>query len=207
MSTKISLTVFMIFTFLFARSQNDDNASRGRNGAFALELGASVNYYYGMPSRNFDKFENDRLNWQLNGMLGITLARDKAERRTMIAAFGAFGYNNDNTITNLLSDQQYTSAATSQSGMNSFYQLEGGLVIEDIFRISTGVGQQNFNGQTLISSGGVLLNATYLKYNSTTVGVKLNLGAIAWTLNCNFAYGQDYNKTVITPNSGLMLRF
>jgi hypothetical protein len=204
---KRSVLVIIVSAFLFANAKAQDSRAESRNGALALELGASVNYYYGQPGQNIDKFENDRVNWQLNGMLGITLGRDRSDRRTMIAAFGAFGFNNDNTIANLLSDQQYTSAATSQANVNNFYQVEGGIMILDMIRLSTGVGQQNFKGQSLVSSNGILTNATYLKYNSSTVGVKLNLGPVAWTLNCNFAYGQDYNKTVIAPNTGLMLRF
>jgi hypothetical protein len=204
---KRSLLALVTSAFLFMNAEAQDSHAETRNGALALELGASVNYYYGQPSQNIDKFENDRVNWQLNGMLGITIARDRSDRRTMIAAFGAFGFNNDNSIANLLADQQYTSPATSQASINNFYQVEGGIMILDMIRLSTGVGQQNFKSQSLVSSNGLLTNATYLKYNSSTVGVKLNLGPVAWTLNCNFAYGQDYNKTVITPNTGLMFRF
>jgi hypothetical protein len=201
------LPTLAISLFLFLIGNAQDAPTRSRDGVLALELGASLNYYYGEPGQNIDKFENDRVNWQLNGMLGITIAKDRADRRTMLAAFGAFGFNNSNTLASLLQDQQYTSAATSQAQENNFYQVEGGIMILDMIRLSTGVGQQNFNSQSLIYSNGILTNATYFKYNSSTVGVKLNLGPVAWTLNCNFAYGQDYNKTVITPNTGLMLRF
>jgi hypothetical protein len=197
----------VIGAFLFVDAKAQDSHASSRNGALALELGASVNYYYGQPGQNIDKFENERVNWQLNGMLGIALARDRSDRRTMIAAFGAFGFNNDNSMASLLKDQQYTSAAAGQANVNNFFQVEGGIMILDMIRLSTGVGQQNFNSQSLVSSNGVLVNATYLKYNSSTVGVKLNLGPVAWTLNCNFAYGQDFNKTVIAPNTGLMFRF
>jgi hypothetical protein len=205
MKKKLVLSVIVGMISACAMSQNVDNP--GGNSALAVELGASVNYYYGQPSRNFDKFENDRVNWQLNGMLGITLARDRQQRRTMIAAFGAFGFNNDVTLTNVLADQKYSTTASGQSSGNNFYQLEGGLIIADVIRISTGAGQQNFTSQNLVSSNGVLLNATSLKYNSTTVGFQFNLGPVVWTINCNFNYGQDYNKTIINPNTGLMLKW
>lgn len=35
--------------------------------------------------------------------------------------------------------------------MNNFYRLEGGLLLGEIFRVSTGVGQPMFNEQTLVS--------------------------------------------------------
>jgi hypothetical protein len=209
MKKRLPLTILIIaFALVQANAQNDRNNSGPANrSGLGILLGATVNYYYGLPDRNFDQFENDRVNWQLNGALGITLARDKVGRRTMIAAFGGLGFNNSNTIKQLLQDQQYTTAATRQSGANNFYQLEGGVIIADVLRLSTGVGQQNFNQQALVSPDGLSLNAKYLKYNSSTVGFNLNFGNVAWVINCNFAYGQDYHKTVITPATGLMFLF
>lgn len=209
MKKRLPLTILIIaFALAQANAQNDRNNSGPANrSGLGVLLGATVNYYYGLPDRNFDQFENNRVNWQLNGALGITLARDKVGRRTMIAAFGGLGFNNSSTIKQLLQDQQYTTAATRQSGANNFYQLEGGVIIADVLRLSTGVGQQNFNQQILVSPDGLSLNAKYLKYNSSTVGFNLNFGNVAWVINCNFAYGQDYHKTVITPATGLMFLF
>jgi hypothetical protein len=192
-----------------AQNSKDNNKDNDRNSSgLALSIGASAIYYYGPGSRNFDKFEDDRLNWQLNGMLGITLARDGGGRRTMLAAFGNYGFNNRQTITHLFDDQGYIPVVLfEQSANNNFYQYEGGVLIAEVLRLSTGLGQQNFREQLLLSSGGVSLNSTSLKYYSTTVGINLNLGPVAWVINCNFNYGKDYEETVLTPSTGLMLRF
>ena len=201
MKKKFILTI-SVFTLCIFYAQAQDNNQRG---GFDASFGASVNYYYGQGDRNFEKFENDRLNGQLNGMLGITLARDRTGRRTMIAAFGSYGLNNAHTTERILNDQEYTTSATEQGAANNFYQLEGGVLIADIFRISTGIGQQNFNSQTIVSlNNGIQTDMSYLKYHSTTVGFNFNIGSVAWVLNCNFAYGKDYNKTVITSSTGLM---
>jgi len=80
-------------------------------------------------------------------------------------------------------------------------------LIGEVFRISTGVGQQVFNKQTIASDNGIQFQATSLKYNSTTVGFNFNISAVAIILNCSFEYGQDYTKTVIVPSAGLMLHF
>lgn len=214
-----NITIFLIAAFLsvcsasaqsyenngFRRTDYRDNDSR-KNG-LVVSLGAAVNYYYGPGDRNIEEFENDRLNWQANGMLGLTITRDRNDRRTMIAGFGSFGINNDETVKNIFNDQSYISLATDQSSSNSVYQLEGGLLIAEVFRISTGVGQQVFNKQILISNDGIETEATSLKYNSTTVGFNFNVSAVAININCSFNYGQDYNKTVIVPSAGLMLRF
>ncbi|MEP7108916.1 MAG: hypothetical protein ABI760_13065 [Ferruginibacter sp.] len=178
-----------------------------KRGGIAVSVGAAVNYYYGRSDRNFDKFENDRVNWQINGMLGFTLGRDKNDHRTILGCFGSFGLNNANTITRIFDDQDYITAATSQSANNSSYQVEGGLFIAEMVRISTGVGQQMFNKQVIATSDLFDLEATSLKYNSTTVGFNFNVGAVGLLINCNFNYGRDYIKTIINPSAGINIRF
>lgn len=199
-----------IITFLFAASLSvfsvkaqKDNRSNG----IVISVGAAANYYYGPGDLNFGNYDHNRQNWQLNGMLGLTIARDHNSRRTMLAGFGSFGINNAATVENIFGDQNYITSALNQNSSNNFYQLEGGLLIAEVFRISTGVGQQIFNKQAIASSNGIQFQATSLKYNSTTVGFNLKVGVVAIIINCNFEYGQDYTNTVIVPSAGLMLQF
>jgi hypothetical protein len=178
------------------------------NNPITVSLGATVNYYYGPGDRNFGKFENERINWQLNAILGYTIGMSKAGKRTQVAAFGHYGFNNNNTINNFINDQGYTTTATSQSSANNFFQLEGGIIIADLIRVSTGIGQQNFDQQTLLSPAGNKPNAKLLKYNSSTIGLQFNLSnSVQWVINCNFASGKDLDNTVLTPASGLQFRF
>jgi len=204
------LFIFCIVAFS-AKAQNGyrNNIDRNdsRSSGIAVSLGAAANYYYGPGNQNFDKYQSDRLNWQINGMLGLTIARSQSGRRTMIAGFGSFGMNNDETVKQIFEDQKYITTATDQNSANNVYNIEGGLLIGEVFRVSTGVGQQIFNKQTLVSDDGVNFETTYLKYNSTTLGFNFNVSAISVIINCNFQYGQDYTKTVIVPSAGLMLRF
>lgn len=190
---------FMVFS---AKAQNN-----GRKSGIAVSIGAAANYYYGPGDLNFDKFQDDRLNWQANGMLGLTIGRDQNDHRTMIAGFGSFGMNNASTMGHILDDQKYITTALDQNSANNFYQLEGGLLIGEIFRISTGVGQQVFNRQTLANTDGIKTEVTSLKYNSTTVGFNFNVATVAIIINCNFEYGQDFTKTIVVPSAGVMLRF
>jgi len=180
----------------------------GDNSIIDASVGASVNYYHGPGNRNFGKYDNDRVNFQVNGMLGLTLATDKQGRKTRIAAFGGLGFNNRETMNNIFADQGYQPILTDQQQSNNFYLLEGGLIIVDKFRISTGVGQQNFQQQALLGPDGQLRgNTSSLQYNSTTVGFIFNLNPFALNLNCNIASGKDFEKTVITPSAGLMFKF
>lgn len=197
-----------IFTFLalFA-SISMLHAQDNRSSAIAVSIGPSVNYYYGQGNKNFDKFEDSRLNYKLDAMLGLTIARDRNDHRTMLAGFGSFGLNNRRTIERIFEDQGYITAATDQSSSNNFYQIEGGLLIGELLRLSTGVGEQVFDEQLLASEDGIDLQKTSLKYYSSTVGFNLNVSAVAIVVNCTFNYGKDYNKTVIIPSAGLMFRF
>lgn len=189
-----------LFLFFSAQAQN-------RSSGIAVSIGAAANYYYGPGDRNFGSFDDNRLNWQANGMLGLTIARDQNGHRTMIAGFGSFGMNNSSTVSHILDDQGYITTALDQNSTNNFYQLEAGLLIGEVFRISTGVGQQVFNKQTLTSTDGIKPEITSLKYNSTTVGFNFNVAAVAVIINCNFEYGKDFSKTIVVPSAGLMLRF
>lgn len=191
---------FALFLFFSAHAQN-------RSSGIAVSIGAAANYYYGPGDRNFGSFDDNRLNWQANGMLGLTIARDQNGHRTMIAGFGSFGMNNSSTVSHILDDQGYITTALDQNSTNNFYQLEAGLLIGEVFRISTGVGQQVFNKQTLTSTDGIKPEITSLKYNSTTVGFNFNVAAVAVIINCNFEYGKDFSKTIVVPSAGLMLRF
>lgn len=199
-----NITLFLIAASLSVFSANAQNNSKS---GVVISLGAAANYYYGPGDENFGKFDNDRLNWQINGMLGLTIARDKNDHRTMIAGFGSFGLNNNQTVEHIFEDQGYITSALGQNSSNNVYTLEGGFLIAEVFRISTGVGQQVFNKQTIASGNGIQTEASSLKYNSTTVGFNFNVSVVAITINCSFNYGQDYNKTVIVPSAGLMLHF
>lgn len=202
MKTLLSFLVFASIAFS-AHAQKDNDH---RSGILAVTVGAAANYYYGQGNHNFGKFESERVNWQLNAMLGLTIGRDKHDHRTILGAFGSFGLNNANTISNIFADQEYITTATSQSSNNNNYTLEGGLLIAELLRISTGVGQQVFNDQIIASKNGINFDATSLKYNSTTVGFNFNAGPVGIVLNCNFNYGKDYTKTIINPSAGLNLR-
>ena len=121
------LFIFCIVAFS-AKAQNDYRNTGDRNDSrssgIAVSLGAAANYYYGPGNQNFDKYQSDRLNWQINGMLGLTIARSQSGRRTMIAGFGSFGINNDETVKQIFEDQKYITTANNQSSANNVYNIQ-----------------------------------------------------------------------------------
>lgn len=200
MKKNLTLTFVLVLCFGLLNAQEN-------NSALTIGLGASANYYYGPANSNFDQFDNDMLNGQIDGMLGLALGSAKQGKRTLLAVFGSFGLNNRTTMRQIFDDQKYVTAALNQNKQNSFYHVEGGLLLGGLFRVSTGVGQQFFDDQTLISADGVQFDAGNLKYYSSTAGFYFDISTVAINVNVNFAYGKDFNKTVLTPSAGLMFRF
>ncbi len=196
---KLLFTSFLCALVFAANAQDDNNKAAG----LAVGVGAQVNYYYGPGDQNFGKFENERVNWQANFMLGIVIAGDKSHR-TMLAGFGSLGFNNDKTMKHIFEDQKYVTTSVDQDQSNSFYQLEGGLVIADILRVSTGIGQQNFLTQTIADENGISFNTKSLKYNSSTVSLNYKVSLVSFSIGCNFNYGKEYHRTVLNPSAGLM---
>jgi hypothetical protein len=202
MKSILTLLALALFSTVTVNAQNKD-----RKSAFAVAIGASANYYYGPSDRNFDSFDGDRVNYELTGMIGITIARDKNDHRTMIAAFGDYGLNNSSTVGHIFDDQGYVTTALNQASSNNFYDVEGGVLIGEILRVSTGVGRQLYNQQAIASSNSIDLQSTQLNYYSTTVGFNFRISNVAIVLNCNFNYGEDYKTTIIKPSAGLTLNF
>ncbi len=185
--------------------------ANAQKSGLAVQLGAAANYYYGPGNSNLKDFKDNRLNYQVNGMVGLTILRDKNDHRTMIAGFGSAGLTNRSTLNQIFTDQNYiTSPLVAQDKNNVVYRLEGGLLIAEILRLSTGVGQQVFSEQILVNGNNladIRPNAKSLQYYSSTIGFNLGFSAVALTIDCNFQYGKDFNNTVIVPTAGLSFRF
>lgn len=201
--------IFYAFCLLFctgALEAQDNN----RGGLLVIGLGGSANYYYGPTGRNFNSFEMERLNGQVDGLAGIRLRRNKSGNGTLLGVFGTYGLINRSTLNQVFRDQNYiTSPLVNQSRTNSFYRLEGGVVLGEVLRLSTGVGEQMFDEQTLASGTNVTdvrTAATSLQYYSSTAGFQFNISNMALVVNVNFAYGKDYSRTVVTPSAGLLFR-
>ncbi|MEO6546631.1 MAG: hypothetical protein ABIN94_01475 [Ferruginibacter sp.] len=200
---KKNLLVAISVLFMLSAVAQDER--RDIRSALAVSVGAGVDYYYGPGDQNFGKFNTDRVNWQANTMVGIVLGRSRSNSRTILGAFGSVGFNNATTMKQIFDDQQYVTTAVNQDNSNNSFQLEGGILIADILRVSTGIGQQNFASQSIASINGIQFNSKLLKYNSSTVALHYKLGLASLIISCNFNYGKDYNKTVIKPSAGLML--
>lgn len=208
------LRTFRLYIFLLVASligwttvYGQQTSLSSRTSGLAVGLGGTVNYYYGQADQNIGAFDQDRINWEINGLAGVTLARNAAGKRTLLALTGTLGFLNAFSMQQLLKDQGYTTSASSQSHINNYYLLEGGIIINEILRISTGVGQQNFSNQTLTDANGSVMQTSHIQFQVTTIGLQFNIGNAWWMFNCHVMYGKDFSHTIIVPQTGLMFLF
>lgn len=179
-----------------SKKAKPSSATRG----FTLHLGPSINYYQGESTRSFDSFETDRLSWQVNGMLGYGFNKNNSNRSNILGVFGSGGYTTQGLLNQMLTDQGIVVADLKTSKYYNFYQVEAGMLVAEIFRLSTGVGVQHY---ATASSGD-----ERLYYMSSTAGFSFALGSsINWVFDVNFLHGRDFNTTIIRASTGLSIAF
>lgn len=205
-SSIISILTLMsssVFAQKVSENKNDFNILR-------IKLGAAATYYYGSYDQSFDSFNNDRLNYQVNLSAGLALS--KSNHPTIFGIFGAMGFKNAKTVNLIFQDQNYTLTGTNankmQPNINNSYQIEAGLRLANVLRISTGYGRQYFEERTLINNkDGSVKTLKSLDYYSTTAGLQIGTGVVGFFIDANFNYGLDFNHTTLIPTAGLQLQF
>lgn len=191
---RIVLLGWLLFSFAFSNAQEQTPVKPQPQNGIILHLGPSVNYFQGPQSGSYEEFENKRLNFQINAFLGYQSARGNGGNS--IGIFGTTGYTNAFTLDEILAIQNINVINLESSSYNTFYQIEGGMIISNVLRLSTGVGSQNYS--TLISD-------EKIDYFSTTAGLLINFGNVMWSLDANYNYGWDYDHTVMKFSTGLIL--
>ncbi|ASB49821.1 hypothetical protein [Alkalitalea saponilacus] len=190
----IILVSFMMTSF---PAMLEGQSSEGKSsGGLALFFGPSVTYFHGEHSDEFDSFDADRLNWQMNIFFGFYTGEDGSSHA--FGAFGAAGYTNRFTLNEMAGFSGLDMNNVIESRFNSFYQIEGGLLLANILRLSTGLGKQYYT-----TSGG----DNSFNYLSTTAGFLINMGTVSWSLDANFNYGRDYSDTILKLSTGIVFVF
>lgn len=190
------LVGWFLMTGAFVFAQNQEPAPTPAKSGIVLHLGPSVNYFQGQQSGSYQEFERKRINFQLNAFLGYLSPRGGASNS--IGVFGTAGYTNEYTLDEILSIQDIDVINLESSSYNTFYQIEGGMIISNALRLSTGVGSQDYS---------TALSDESLDYLSSTAGLMINFGNVMWSLDANINYGWDYTHTTLKFSTGLILVF
>lgn len=205
---KIFYTCFLLLTGMMCINAQESAEPLAPNKAklstatrgFTLHLGASANYYQGESSRSFGSFETDRLSWQINGMLGYGFNKNNANRSNILGVFGSSGYTTKGILNQMLIDQAIVVTDLTSSKYYGFYQLEAGVLIGEILRLSTGLGVQHYATTSKADE--------QLYYMSSTAGLSFAVdSSVNWVFDVNFMHGRDFNNTVIRFSTGLNIAF
>lgn len=180
--------------FSYAQEQGLSVQNQPRTG-IVLHLGPSINYFQGQQSDSYEEFNSKRINFQLNAFLGYT---SMSGNGNSIGIFGTGGYSNKFTLDEILSIQNINVVDLESSSYNTFYQIEGGMIVSNILRLSTGFGSQDYSAPSGDES---------IDYLSSTAGLMINFGNVMWNMDANFNYGLDYSHSIIKFSTGLVFIF
>ena len=166
---------------------------------FILLIGPAVTYYKGPGSQDITPLMEERVNWQANGQLGYVFNSNNVGRGNTLAVFATAGLMNKYSLNQLFVDQNLDPTVLTDRKSNVFYQLEAGMYIGEILRLSSGIGRQQY----YISED----ETKSLHYLSSTVGLSLSLGVINWVIDFNWVYGKDFSNLVLKPSTGILVKF
>lgn len=161
-----------------------------------LHLGASANYYLGTDTDALN-YDSDRISWQVDGIVGLAFKPTSKPTRNVLAVFGTYGHASPEASRLILQHQGYDFTLEDRQYFD-YMQIEGGVIIAQVLRVSTGTGMQKFRTTE---------GDRNLYYLSTTIGLHISLGAVDWVTNCNILHGRDFSTSVFRPSTGIMVKF
>lgn len=193
---KIVLLSWFLISYASGYAQDNESSKAQQKSGIVLHLGPSINYFQGQQSGSYDEFNRKRINFQLNAFLGYQSARGNGGNS--IGVFGTAGYTNAFTLDEIIAIQEIFVNNLENSSYNTFYQVEAGMIVSNVLRLSTGIGSQDYS---------TINREESLDYLSSTAGFMINFGNIMWSLDANFNYGWDYSHTIVKYSTGLVLVF
>ena len=173
--------------------------TQAQNGGFTFALGPSINVLFGEGFED-TKYSDGRMSYQFNGYVGYVSNRGENKRGNMLGIFGTAGTIYPEMIAIFQSGGADMFAPINMDkNFNGFYNIEAGMMIGQIMRLSGGIGQQSYT--YFINQKGVI------DYYSGTVGLFFNIGIVDWVFECNIATGGDLINEVIKVSTGFMVKF
>jgi hypothetical protein len=198
------------------------------NRGFRLYLGPKITYYKGTGPTSMTPFDQERVGFQADGQLGYVFNPERNRRGNFLGIFASAGMTNFETLAHMFEDQDFVTYPLDVKSNNLYYQIEAGMYIAEFLRVSAGVGRQQFqvipNGTTETinngnnnGSGGTSSGSNYTiknpkayytaQYYSGTVGIKIDLGAVDWVVDCQWMFGGNLDNLVARPSTGFLVKF
>lgn len=168
---------------------------QGSSGKISLMIAGGINYMHGAINDD-PGLDSDLANWQGEVMLGYSYVTSKGGGSTL-GVFGRVGNTSSDGLDKLNSDALINESLVADE-QNLYYNIEGGVIIAEVLRISTGMGFQEYQSQTS--------DMNRAAYYSTTAGLHIGSKNFKLMIDANFMYGRDLQETIIRPNIGLGIR-
>jgi hypothetical protein len=168
------------------------------NGKVSFMLSGGLNYLYGTEDTNNESFNRDYASWFGEAMLGYRYFGKNGKGGTTIALFGSFG-NTSNSATERLLLAKTDNQIIEDNRDNFYYNIEGGVVLLQALRLSTGFGTQRY-----YLSDGTEERTSYL---SSTFALHIGPENFKVIPSLNILYGSNFNETIYRPQLQLGLSF
>lgn len=176
--------------------QEHNNGSR-HSGAFTILISGNLNYLYGREDNDYS-FDADYIDWHAEAMFGYGYRNPAGNEEASFGIFIRGGAIQEPSLERIIADGN-VEAVSSPEQENIFYQVEGGVVIAGLVRVSTGLGFQEYVNE--------MEALKRIHYYSTTTGLLIGSKNVKLSIDLNLMYGRDLSKTVYRPGLGLALKW
>ena len=173
-----------------------------------LQLSVGPNYTGGtlgpnanLPSKDdiVDGVNSSLVNWNGTAFLGLRLDQRGRRKANVLGVWGNMGFHTTDAVRRLVQTQGI-STEVQAGGSNTFTEWEAGILFREWFRVSGGIGNQNF-----VDGAG---RSQELSYYTATTSAHIPMGrSIALTVGNSFLFGRDFQEFSVRPSLGLTFRF
>lgn len=166
-----------------------------------LQVGLAGNYLYDTNNESGFNPVSERTNYMAEGLLGIRFDQGR-KRANVLGVWGTAGFSSPQTVALLLNEQGLAQGLDVDMANPShrFQEVEAGFLFKEWFRLSGGLGNQEF-----VTTAGENVNVEYMKF---TTGLSLKITkSIKWNTNATFLMADGSDKISFRPSTGISFRF
>jgi len=162
-----------------------------------LRFGGGIQYQSG-PANVAPEFDQKYVTPFGEGFFGYRFDIGGGYSSNFVGLFGRFSTINKEAIKNLNDLGAISYPNTNNTGA-LVYEVEGGMIFDDWFRLSAGVGQ----ARVRVNNG----QRDNLNYYITTTGLNLRFSSFNLFTTIGAQFGTDFKKATLRGGAGLMVDF
>jgi len=162
-----------------------------------LRFGGGLQYQSG-PANIAPEFNQKFVNPFGEGFFGYRFDVSNSNSSNFVGLFGRFATLNKEAIKNLNDLGAIDFPGTNNTGA-LVYEVEGGMIFDDWFRLSAGVGQ----AKVRVTNG----QRPNINYYIATTGLNLRFSTFNLFTTVGAQFGTDFKKAALRGGVGLMVDF